>query len=573
MAQKTIAEGIVAEAYLEILADRGVDYLFGNAGTDFAPIIEAFSRCRVKGVKVPEPITCPHENVAISMAQGYYAMTGRPQAVMVHVNVGTANAMCGLINAFKGNVPVLFSAGRTPYSETAKLKGRRSAEIHWPQEMFDQRALVRELVKWDYELPNAEVVETAIDRALNAAMTYPRGPVYLTLPREALAEEIRDFTYTSPGRHHAPSPPHPDPEAIDRAAELIAAAENPMIITASAGQDTGDVAPLAAVAERFAIPVAQRKPRYMCLPSDHSMHIGYNPDPFLEEADLIIVAECDVPWIPGTKAPGPDCKVIHLGADPLFSTYPIRGYPSDIAVTGLLKHSLAALDEALAGREGAAKARIDARRKRVAALREEQAARRKAALAEAAKDSPIHPAWITHCLDQVKDEDAVIIRESQFNPLHANLKHPGSYFSLGQGGGLGWGLGTALGVKLAARERQVICTQGDGAYMFGNPVPAHYVSAAEDLPMLTVVFNNHMWNAVRRNTRDVFPDGAAAKSNWEPLTYFKEGTAYEKAVEVAGGYGERVEDPDELPKAIDRALNVMAKDGRQALLNVVSKNG
>jgi acetolactate synthase-1/2/3 large subunit len=573
MATKTIKEGIVAEAYLEILADRGVDYLFGNAGTDFAPIIEAFSRCRVKGTKVPEPITCPHENVAICMAQGYYAMTGRPQVVMVHVNVGTANAMCGLINAFKGNVPVLFSAGRTPYSETATLQGRRSAEIHWPQEMFDQRALVRELVKWDYELPNAEVVETAVDRALNAAMTHPRGPVYLTLPREPLAQEFTNFTYTSPSRRQYPSPPSPDADAIDQAAAMIAAAENPLLITASVGQDPEDVAPLAAMAERFAIPVSQRKPRYMCLPSDHPMHVGYNPDPLLDEADLIIVAECDVPWIPGTKGPKEDCKVIHLGTDPLFSTYPIRGYPSDLAITGLVKRSFAALDQALAEHEAAAKPRIDARRKRIAALRESQAERRAAALADAAKDTPIHPAWVTHCLDQARDDDAIIIRESQFNPLHANLKHPGSYFSLGQGGGLGWGLGTALGAKLASRERQVICTQGDGAYMFGNPVPAHYVSAAEDLPMLTVVFNNHMWNAVRRNTRDVFPDGAAAKSNWEPLTYFQEGTAYEKAVEVAGGYGERVEDPEDLPKAIDRALNIMAKEGRQALLNVVSKNG
>ncbi|MDX1484592.1 MAG: thiamine pyrophosphate-requiring protein [Alphaproteobacteria bacterium] len=572
MAQKTIADGIVAEAYLAILADRGIDYLFGNAGTDFAPIIEAFSRCRVNGVKVPEPITCPHENIAISMAQGYYAMTGRPQAVMVHVNVGTANAMCGLINAFKGNIPVLFSAGRTPYTETATMKGRRSAEIHWPQEMFDQRALVREIVKWDYELPNAEVVETAVDRALNAAMSHPRGPVYMTLPREALAEEIKDFSYTSPGRRHYASPPHPARDAIDEAASLIAAAENPLIISASAGQDVEDVAALSALAERFAIPVSLRKPRYMCLPSDHPMHVGYNPDPLLDDADLIIVAECDVPWIPGTKGPAEDCKVIHLGADPLFSTYPIRGYPSDIAITGLLKWSLAALDEALAEHETAAKGRIDARRKRVAALKAKQAELRQAALAAAAKETPIHPAWITHCLDQARDDDAIIVRESQFLPLHANFSKPGTYFSLGQGGGLGWGLGTALGMKLAVRERQVICTQGDGAYMFGNPVPAHYVSAAEDLPMLTVVFNNHMWNAVRRNTRDVFPDGAAAKSNWEPLTYFQEGTRFEKAVEVAGGYGEQVEDPDDLPKAIDRALDVIAKEGRQALLNVVSRN-
>jgi acetolactate synthase-1/2/3 large subunit len=573
MAKKIITDGIVAEAYLEILADRGIDYLFGNAGTDFAPLIEAYSRCRVNGVKVPEPVTCPHENVAICMAQGYYAMTGRPQAVMVHVNVGTANAMCGLINAFKGNIPVLFSAGRTPFTETDTMLGRRSAEIHWPQEMFDQRAMVREVVKWDYELPNGEVVETAVDRALNAAMTYPRGPVYLTLPREALAQSIKNFSYETPSRLQYASPPHPAANAIDEAASLIATAENPLIITASAGQDFEDVENLAALAQRFAIPVSQRKPRYMCLPTDHPMHVGYNPDPLLGDADVIIVAECDVPWIPGTLAPPDHCKVIHLGADPLFSTYPIRGYPSDIAITGLLKWSLKALDEALAGQEKAAKGRIDARRKRVAALREEQAQRTKAALAAAAKDSPIHPAWITHCLDQARDDDSIMVRESQFQPMHANFSKPGSYFSLGQGGGLGWGLGTALGMKLAARERQVICTQGDGAYMFGNPVPAHYVSSAEDLPMLTVVFNNHMWNAVRRNTRDVFPDGAAAKSNWEPLTYFQEGTRFEKAVEVAGGYGEQVEDPDELPKAIDRALNVMAKEGRQALLNVVSKNG
>jgi acetolactate synthase-1/2/3 large subunit len=161
MAKKIIKDGTVADAYLTILADRGIKYLFGNAGTDFAPIIESYSKLRASGVTVPEPITCPHENVAMSMAQGYYSITGEIQAVMVHVNVGTANAMCGLINAFKGNVPVLFTAGRTPFTESAAMTGRRSGEIHWPQEMFDQRSMVREVVKWDYELPNGEVVGTA----------------------------------------------------------------------------------------------------------------------------------------------------------------------------------------------------------------------------------------------------------------------------------------------------------------------------------------------------------------------------------------------------------------------------
>ena len=572
MPKKTIASGTVADAYLALLADRGIEYLFGNAGTDFAPIIEAFSKARANGVKVPEPITCPHENVAMGMAQGYYVLTGRPQAVMVHVNVGTANAMCTLINAFKGNIPVLFSAGRTPYTETATLPGRRTGEIHWPQEMFDQRALVREVVKWDYELPHGEVLEATVDRALNACMGYPRGPVYLTLPREVLAAPIKDFTYDSPSRHAHATPPQPDAAAIDEAAALIAKAENPLIITASAGLDGEDVAALGRLAERFAIPVSQRKPRYMCLPTDHPMNAGYNPDPLLDDADVIVVADCDVPWIPGNKAPGDDCKVIHLGADPLWSSYPIRGFPADIAITGLLKSSLAALDAVLAGEEKQARARIDARRKRIAALREEQAERRKAALAKAESEAPIHPAWISHCLDRVKEEDAIVIKESQLLHHHMSFTRPGTFFSLGYGGGLGWGLGTALGMKLAARDRQVICTVGDGSYMFGNPVSAHYVSAAEKLPTLTVVFNNQMWNAVRRNTRQLYPDGFAAKSNWEPLTYFRPGNRYEKVVEVVDGYGEQVEDPAVLPQAIDRAMNAIARDGRQALLNVVSKN-
>ncbi len=572
MPKKTLASGTVADAYLQLLADRGVDYLFGNAGTDFAPLIESYSKLRAGGIKVPEPITCPHENVAMAMAQGFYARTGRPQAVMVHVNVGTANAMCMLINAYRGNVPILFSAGRTPFSETATMTGARTGEIHWPQEMFDQRAMVREVVKWDYELPNAEVLETAVDRALNSAMSYPRGPVYLTLPREVLAADAPDFTFDSPTRHQHASPPQPDANAIDQAAALIAKAENPLIITSSAGFDFEDVDALGRLADRFAIPVTQRKPRYMCLGTDHPMNAGYNPDPMLDDADVIIVADCDVPWIPAKKKPGEDCKVIHLGADPLFANYPIRGFPADVAITGVLKSSLIALDQALAGEEKGAKSRIDARRKRVAALREEQAERKKAVIEKARTDSPIHPAWVSHCIDQVKDDDAIIIKESQLMHHHMHFNQPGTFYSLGYGGGLGWSLGTALGMKMADRNRQVFCTTGDGAYMFGNPVPAHYVANAEKLPVLFMVFNNSMWNAVRRNTREVYPDGFSAKSNWEPLTYFEQGTAYEKVVEVAGGYGERVEDPDKLPGAIDRAMNEIAK-GRQALLNIVSRNG
>src|SRR6185312_11417257 len=495
----------------------------------------------------------------------------RPQAVMVHVNVGTANAMCGLMNSSRAGIPILFSAGRTPYSEEGGLPGSRSGEIHWPQEMRDQGAMLREFVKWDYELPNAQVVETTVDRALNLAMAEPRGPVYLTLPREVLAAPIKDFAYASPGRHAVPSAPFPDTAALDRAAEMIAAAENPLIITAQCGRDEGDVAKLASLAERFAIPVVQRKPRYMCLPTDHPMHLGYVPEPFFDQADLIIVLDCDVPWIPNKKAPKADTKIVHIGPDPIFASYPLRGFAADLAITGILSAALPLLEQALASREKGAKDRIDARRKRLATRRAEQREKWQAVLQKSKDDVPLHPSWITHCIDRVKDKNAIVIKESPITPEHLSFSEPGTFFFVGAAGALGWGLGTALGVKAAVPDRQVICTVGDGAYMFGNPVPAHYVSKAENLPILTLVFNNEMWGAVKRNTREVYPDGYAAKSNREPLTYFESGTHFEKAVEVADGYGERVDSAAELPKALDRALNAMAKDNRQALLNIICR--
>ena len=275
-----------------------------------------------------------------------------------------------------------------------------------------------------------------------------------------------------------------------------------------------------------------------------------------------------MPWIPNKRAPRADCKIIHIGVDPLFSAYPMRGFPCDLAITGVLSATLPALTEALALRQSAAAGRIEARRRRLAETRETQRARWQATLAKAQHATPIHPAWISHCLARVMGEDAIIIKESPLVLEQMRFTKPGTMFSVGAAGGLGWGLGTALGVKAAVPDKLVICTVGDGAYMFGNPIAAHYVSKAQNLPILTVVFNNQMWGAVKRNTREVYPDGYAARSNREPLTYFDMALGFEKAVEVADGYGMRVEDPAALPSAIERAVEVV-QGGRQALLNVI----
>src|ERR1700733_10107743 len=196
---------ISAQAYIRRLADRGIEYVFANAGTDFAPIIEAISRNAGSDRKIPKFITVTHENVAMAMAHGYYRACGKPAAVMVHVTVGTGNTINGLMNAARDNVPLLLAAGRTPLTETGHI-GSRNRSIHWGQESFDQGGMVREFVKWDYELRAGQPVEAVVDGALDIAMTEPRGPVYLTLPREVLTDAAAPARRTTVRPLGAPAP-------------------------------------------------------------------------------------------------------------------------------------------------------------------------------------------------------------------------------------------------------------------------------------------------------------------------------------------------------------------------------
>ncbi|HXZ14527.1 MAG TPA: thiamine pyrophosphate-binding protein, partial [Roseiarcus sp.] len=332
-ARKEINVDSVAEAYLALLAERGIEYLFGNAGTDFAPIIEAYAKSARCGSPAPRPVLATHENLAMSMAHGYALSSGKAPAVMVHVSVGTANALCGVFNAARANVPILFTAGRSPLTEEG-LAGARDTFIHWAQEMFDQAGMLREMVKWEYELRNGAQLETVVDRALTLATSPPEGPVYLSLPREVLAAPLPGFAYDSPSRRVPSSPPAPDDGAIAAAAELLAAAENPLIVTADAGRDRAAAPVLAAFAEGFAFPVVEHRQRHLNLAADHPCHLGYDPTVLLDDADAILVVDCDVPWTPSREAPSPDCKVVQIGVDPLFSRYPIRGFPCDVAVTG-----------------------------------------------------------------------------------------------------------------------------------------------------------------------------------------------------------------------------------------------
>ena len=124
MAELRLPVTTAAEALLATLQARGIDYLFANAGTDFAPLIEGLARAPAANLAMPTPLVVPHESAAIAMAHGYWLTTGRPQAVMVHVNVGLANTVMGVINAARDNVPLLLLSGRTPAGERGRKIGR-----------------------------------------------------------------------------------------------------------------------------------------------------------------------------------------------------------------------------------------------------------------------------------------------------------------------------------------------------------------------------------------------------------------------------------------------------------------
>ena len=563
---KKVAIESTAEAYLELLAARGVEYMFANAGTDFAPLIEAWAKRLAQGQPLPKPVTVPHETPAVAMAHGYAMVTGRPQVVMVHVLVGAANALAGVINAARVGVPMLFTAGRNPITE-AGLPGARNRPIHWAQESFDQAGLAREFVKWDYELRNFVQLETVVDRALAITQAEPQGPVYLTLPREVLSEAQESFEYSPASRAPRPTPTVAAPEAIAEAAKILVSARKPLIIAKASGRDPGAVPALVALAEALGAPVVDQFHTHMNFPQEHDLHGGFDATPYLDEADAILIAESDVPWFPALKTPRADARLIQVAVDPLFSRYPIRGFGADVALPGAPRLTLAALAETV--RKQIDGKTVAERRAKIAAAGRERRAAIEARARALRNDTPIDMAWLSRCVGDVVDERTIVVNEYDLDASQACIRTPGTYFGSPSSGGLGWGVGAALGAKLARPDHTVICTVGDGAYIFGAPTAAHWVSRAYDIPVLWIVFNNRAWNAVKRAVTSHAPDGWAKRTGM-PLTELDPPPDYEMVCQASGGWAERVEDPAALPDALRRALEVV-RGGRQALLNVMCK--
>ncbi|MFV0524787.1 MAG: thiamine pyrophosphate-requiring protein [Acidimicrobiales bacterium] len=574
MAEPVDQDVTVAGRYLERLEAGGIRHLFVNAGTDFAPIAEAYALNREQeGPPLPCPVICTHENLAVGMAHGAYLMSGRPQAVMFHVSVGTANAVCGITNAARDQVPLLVAAGRTPILEQGAL-GARDTSIHWAQEMFDQAGMVRELVKWDYELRDAGQLDQVVDRALALASSHPRGPVYLSLPREILARPAASPPLSGVGTA-VPAGPHPDPAAVAELADRLAGARLPVILTSAAGADPAVPALLADLAERFAVGVVEVAPRYLNLAGpgpgvDASgarsrMHLGYQADRVLAAADVVVVLEADVPWMPTRSAPESGAFVAQVGVDPLYARYPMRSHRSDLTLTAAPAAALAALTGALEARAAEVDpGRTDRVRARADAAR---GASDRLAARERTASGPITKAFASLTLGELLEPDDVVINEYWGAPGLLGRSRPGTYFYLPPSGGLGWAVPAALGARLAAPDRRVVALVGDGAYLFANPASCHHAAAKHDLPVLIVVANNATWGAVDAATRSVYPEGRAVAADDHRLSDLSPSPDFAAYARASGGFGVTVTDRGDLAAALVAGLEAVDQ-GRHALIDV-----
>lgn len=551
------------ELLLDSFSRAGINYIFANLGTDYPAVLEALAERHAKKISSPKLIVVPHEMVAVSMAHGYAAADGKPQAVMVHTLPGTANALGGILNASRSMVPMIIHAGRTPVTEQG-VGGSRSVYIHWAQESRDQASIVREFVKWDFEIRYGHQIPEIVMRALKVAMTEPKGPVYISFPRELTVQQIPKPPTIDPTRYVQPSLPQADSSALEKAAELLIEAQNPMIVTKNLGRDTGAVAELVKLANLLAIPVSGSVVDYVNFPNTHSLAV---PSP-QTHADVILVIDSDLPWLPSKFKPDETAKIIHLDIDPSHAAYTVWGFPAHLAITGSSRLSLPILYEFCKRKISAnLEHNIENRREKIEALHDQWRSGIVELTRKASSDFPINTSWLSHCIGKIKDNEMIIINEYPFNPDYANFEKVGTYFFQSSVSCLGWGLGAAMGVKLAKPGSIVCATVGDGAYMFGNPTASHFVATSCHIPVITIIYNNECWGAVRRAVREHYPDGWFAKSGNFVGSDLKPSPKYELAAESHGIHAREIIEPKELEGALKECVEVV-KGGRSALLNV-----
>ncbi|MDR0311872.1 MAG: thiamine pyrophosphate-requiring protein [Acidobacteriota bacterium] len=551
------------ELILQSLAANDVKKIFFCGGTDNFYFMESVAKFKALGKPCPDLITVLHESDAVYMNMGYFQWTGKPQVTLLHVDCGTINAGGAWPEAWHANAGIVVIAGRTPWTTKNELPGARSISVHWQQEVYDQAAIVRQYTKWDYGIKTIENASLIIQSAFRIAASEPCGPVYLTLPREVAAAKIPDgLAICDPDAFKPAVSPQGDSAALREAAKKLAEAQNPIIIVKSMGRHPEAVAVLVKLAEKLAIPVLSTDV-FMNFPKRHWARVDKAD---LQNRDIVLIIDHDVPWIHAD--PPKTATIISMDSDPMRLKQPLWGYPVHIPIACDSSKALPVLldmtDEFItAGRKSV----FEERRKALYEARKDADETLRGEIEKARTARTISPVWIKECVNRISDENTVLLWD--ISPIGQGDRTPPGHVFAQYAANLGNSWPRGIGIKMAAPDKMVIASGGDGSTIFANPEAALWTSLKYGAPILYIVNNNNRYGAVQVNL-DAYggSESYAGKAgfNGSDLSPSPDFAMIAKAV---GAYGENVMEPGALPGALQRCLDAV-RGGRAAVLDIIT---
>ncbi|KAJ5383601.1 Thiamine pyrophosphate enzyme C-terminal TPP-binding [Penicillium concentricum] len=561
-----------AENFFEALSEAGITHCFVNLGSDHPAMLEAMIKAKQENkTNFPNIITCPSELVALSAALGYAQATGVPQCVIVHVDCGTLAMGQSIHNASVSRVPVLCFAGLSPFTQNGEMLGSRTEFIHWLQDVPDQAAIVRQYCRYTGEIKTGRNIKQMVSRALQFATSDPKGPAYLMAAREVLEERVgKEYVDGEILSSIAPSAlPEQDVELI---AKSLMSARRPLVITGYLGRNRKAPALLAELCDKLPITVVEMVGSDVSLRSDHEAYRGVTvtTHPEVLEADVILILDCDVPWIPTAGKPRSGTKVFHLDVDPLKQQMPLFSINATrklkVGCGIALEQINAFLDKQDINR-ATYTVEFEERSKNYKTWRESLKA-----LESPLEDGVVSVPYLASRLRDSLPEDTIYVLEAVTNAghliHHLSLTKPGSLIASGAGG-LGWGGGAALGVKLGKPGSFICAIVGDGVYLFSQMESVYWIARRYDIPFLLIVLNNGGWNAPKVSALLVHKDGLSSKSNRRDLNIsFDPSPDYPGIAAAAGkAWGATVTTQSELDPAIKEATDVV-QGGRCAVIEV-----
>ncbi|GAB2825764.1 thiamine pyrophosphate-binding protein [Actinocorallia aurea] len=545
----------------------GSDYVFSSPGSEWAPVWESLARRHRDGLPCPKYLDLTHETVAVGMATGYGLVKRRAQGVLLHAGPGLLQGSMAVHGALLAGVPMVVASsesstyGDGPGPDPGGQWYRNLSVVGGPHGM------ARPFVKWANEAASVHTLPGMVTRSAELAERAPAGPAYLNIPLEVLLEpwEERDLKKVAPKGSTVSAP-----DEIQEVLDLIAAAANPVIVTETAGREAGGMEALTAFAEALRIPVVE-PPSAVCanFPRTHGLHVGPDIEPWMDTADLMILVNCRAPFYPPSRRPS-KARIVVIDEVPQRPHVAYQVLYADRYLEGGVAATLRELTRLTARTAPVPAAVLDARGQAAAELRAAEVRAIEAAESRAASAEAIDPVAVAVALRELlAQDDPIIVDEtithSRVVSRHLKRSTPDSYFYVQ--GGLGQGIGVALGVKLAAPERPVVFTVGDGAFLYNPVIPSLDAAKRYGIPLLIVIFNNRKYLSMKMNHLRFYPEGAAVQTGEFLGVDLAGQPELAKFAEPFGFHGESVDRPADLAPALDRALKAV-REGTTAVVNI-----